>query len=192
MASPGAGQGKIGLVSDVQLIEVGPRDGLQNEQTLLSVEEKIEFIARAVDAGVRLVVVITEGIARGQTVRKLSALASRAEVMTASRTASKRACSSGLPSTKRARVAISARRISRMPRRSSAAGSMSPDSARVIRIGHRLAGRATQVGTELPRQLASTLHAATSATRCLVVTGQQGEAAVQVGTATTQDVALAQ
>ena len=61
------------------------------------------------------------------------------------------------------------------------------EPARVIRIGHRLAGRATQVGTELPRQLASTLHAATSATRCLVVTGQQGEAAVQVGTATFRD-----
>ena len=51
--SRSAGQGKIGLVSDVQLIEVGPRDGLQNEQTLLSVEEKVELIARAVDAGLR-------------------------------------------------------------------------------------------------------------------------------------------
>ncbi|OUC76202.1 hydroxymethylglutaryl-CoA lyase [Gordonia lacunae] len=42
-------------MSDVQLIEVGPRDGLQNEQTLLSVDEKVEFIGRAVDAGVRRV-----------------------------------------------------------------------------------------------------------------------------------------
>ncbi|MGW6034964.1 hydroxymethylglutaryl-CoA lyase [Gordonia terrae] len=40
-------------MSDVQLIEVGPRDGLQNEQTLLSIDEKVEFITRAVDAGVR-------------------------------------------------------------------------------------------------------------------------------------------
>ncbi|MDL9938191.1 hydroxymethylglutaryl-CoA lyase [Gordonia sp. ABSL1-1] len=39
----------------VQLIEVGPRDGLQNEQKLLTVDEKVELIVRAVDAGVRRV-----------------------------------------------------------------------------------------------------------------------------------------
>src|SRR5690606_25474694 len=32
--------------------EVGPRDGLQNEQKILTVDDKVELIARAVDAGV--------------------------------------------------------------------------------------------------------------------------------------------
>ncbi|MGB3772335.1 MAG: hydroxymethylglutaryl-CoA lyase [Rhodococcus sp. (in: high G+C Gram-positive bacteria)] len=36
----------------VQLVEVGPRDGLQNESTVLSVDDKIELIARSVEAGV--------------------------------------------------------------------------------------------------------------------------------------------
>ncbi|ACY22076.1 pyruvate carboxyltransferase [Gordonia bronchialis DSM 43247] len=40
-------------MTSVELVEVGPRDGLQNEQTLLSVDEKVELITRAVDAGVR-------------------------------------------------------------------------------------------------------------------------------------------
>lgn len=39
----------------VELVEVGPRDGLQNEKTVLSVEQKIELIVRALDAGVRRV-----------------------------------------------------------------------------------------------------------------------------------------
>lgn len=36
-------------------VEVGPRDGLQNERTLLATETKVEFIERAVAAGVRRV-----------------------------------------------------------------------------------------------------------------------------------------
>ena len=39
----------------IEIVEVGPRDGLQNEKTLLSVEEKLEFIARLEAAGVRRV-----------------------------------------------------------------------------------------------------------------------------------------
>ncbi|WP_207842522.1 hydroxymethylglutaryl-CoA lyase [Williamsia soli] len=35
------------------LVEVSPRDGLQNEQTLLSVDEKVELVNRSVAAGVR-------------------------------------------------------------------------------------------------------------------------------------------
>lgn len=35
--------------------EVGPRDGLQNEATLLSVEQKVALIEGVVDAGVRIV-----------------------------------------------------------------------------------------------------------------------------------------
>ncbi len=37
----------------VSIIEVGPRDGLQSEPEILSTETKIEFIRRAIDAGVR-------------------------------------------------------------------------------------------------------------------------------------------
>lgn len=37
----------------VSIIEVGPRDGLQSEPEILSTEAKIEFIRRAIDAGVR-------------------------------------------------------------------------------------------------------------------------------------------
>ncbi|WP_116245246.1 hydroxymethylglutaryl-CoA lyase [Nocardiopsis sp. FIRDI 009] len=37
----------------VEIVEVGPRDGLQNEDTVLSVEDRIELIDRAVEAGVR-------------------------------------------------------------------------------------------------------------------------------------------
>jgi len=35
----------------VEIVEVGLRDGLQNEKTLLSTEDKLEFIERLVDAG---------------------------------------------------------------------------------------------------------------------------------------------
>jgi hydroxymethylglutaryl-CoA lyase len=37
----------------VSIIEVGPRDGLQSEPEILSTETKIEFIERAIDAGIR-------------------------------------------------------------------------------------------------------------------------------------------
>ena len=37
----------------VTLVEVGPRDGLQNEPTILPTEAKIAFIERAIDAGLR-------------------------------------------------------------------------------------------------------------------------------------------
>ncbi|PXW30003.1 UNVERIFIED_CONTAM: hydroxymethylglutaryl-CoA lyase [Williamsia faeni] len=39
----------------VQLVEVSPRDGLQNEKTVLSVDAKVELINRSVAAGVRRV-----------------------------------------------------------------------------------------------------------------------------------------
>ena len=35
------------------MVEVGPRDGLQNESVLFSTSQKLEFIGRALDAGVR-------------------------------------------------------------------------------------------------------------------------------------------
>src|SRR5580704_2584599 len=37
----------------IEIVEVGPRDGLQNEATLFSTSQKLEFIRRAIDAGVR-------------------------------------------------------------------------------------------------------------------------------------------
>ncbi|MEV2274813.1 hydroxymethylglutaryl-CoA lyase [Nocardiopsis sp. NPDC049922] len=42
-----------GGAEHVEIVEVGPRDGLQNEDTVLSEEDRIELIDRAVDAGVR-------------------------------------------------------------------------------------------------------------------------------------------
>jgi hydroxymethylglutaryl-CoA lyase len=37
----------------VEIVEVGPRDGLQNEKSLLPTEAKAELVRRAVDAGLR-------------------------------------------------------------------------------------------------------------------------------------------
>lgn len=37
----------------IEIVEVGPRDGLQNEKTLLEVDQKIEFIKRLEAAGAR-------------------------------------------------------------------------------------------------------------------------------------------
>ena len=37
----------------IEIVEVGPRDGLQNEKTILSVEQKVEFIHRLEKAGAR-------------------------------------------------------------------------------------------------------------------------------------------
>jgi len=40
---------------DVRLVEVGPRDGLQNEKTLIAARDKIELIDRLSDCGLRTV-----------------------------------------------------------------------------------------------------------------------------------------
>jgi len=37
----------------VEMVEVGPRDGLQNESALLSTSDKLQLIERAIDAGLR-------------------------------------------------------------------------------------------------------------------------------------------
>ncbi|HSE10459.1 MAG TPA: hydroxymethylglutaryl-CoA lyase [Nocardioidaceae bacterium] len=44
-----------GLPARVTIYEVGPRDGLQNEPTVVPVETKAEFIRRLVDAGLPIV-----------------------------------------------------------------------------------------------------------------------------------------
>jgi hydroxymethylglutaryl-CoA lyase len=38
---------------DIDMVEVGPRDGLQNESVLFTTSQKLELIGRALDAGVR-------------------------------------------------------------------------------------------------------------------------------------------
>jgi hydroxymethylglutaryl-CoA lyase len=40
-------------MSDIEMVEVGPRDGLQNESVLFTTSQKLELISRALDAGVR-------------------------------------------------------------------------------------------------------------------------------------------
>ncbi len=41
------------MTQSIEFLEVGPRDGLQNEKTLISTEDKLGLISRAIDAGVR-------------------------------------------------------------------------------------------------------------------------------------------
>ncbi len=40
-------------MAGVEIVEVGPRDGLQNERVLLPTEVKVDYITRALDAGIR-------------------------------------------------------------------------------------------------------------------------------------------
>jgi hydroxymethylglutaryl-CoA lyase len=40
-------------MSNIEIVEVGPRDGLQNESALFTTPQKLELIGRALDAGVR-------------------------------------------------------------------------------------------------------------------------------------------
>jgi len=40
-------------MAEIEIVEVGPRDGLQNESVLFSTQQKLDMIQRAVDAGVR-------------------------------------------------------------------------------------------------------------------------------------------
>ena len=41
------------MSNSVEIVEVGPRDGLQNEKTLVSTEDKVTFICKAVEAGAK-------------------------------------------------------------------------------------------------------------------------------------------
>ncbi|MCA9507675.1 MAG: hydroxymethylglutaryl-CoA lyase [Myxococcales bacterium] len=41
------------LPTSVKIMEVGPRDGLQNEKTIIDTEQKIQFIENLVDAGIK-------------------------------------------------------------------------------------------------------------------------------------------
>ena len=66
-----------------------------------------------------------------------------------------------------------------------------PKPTRMIGIGHRLLGLASQIAAILPGQLPGPLYATLGATGALLA-GQQRQATVQVRTGATQDVALAQ
>lgn len=41
------------MTRTIEIVEVGPRDGLQNEGTLVSTEDKVAFIRKAIDAGAK-------------------------------------------------------------------------------------------------------------------------------------------
>ena len=41
------------MIQSVEIVEVGPRDGLQNEKTIVSTEDKLAFIRKAVAAGTK-------------------------------------------------------------------------------------------------------------------------------------------
>jgi len=43
------------MTKSVEIVEVGPRDGLQNEKTLVSTDDKVAFIRKAVEAGAKRV-----------------------------------------------------------------------------------------------------------------------------------------
>ena len=52
-AKPAASLAKIYQSSAVEIFEVGPRDGLQNEKNVLSTDQKVEFILGLAKAGVK-------------------------------------------------------------------------------------------------------------------------------------------
>jgi hydroxymethylglutaryl-CoA lyase len=41
------------MSQEIKIVEVGPRDGLQNEKTILSVEDKLEFISMLSESGLK-------------------------------------------------------------------------------------------------------------------------------------------
>ena len=43
------------LIKDITICEVGPRDGLQNEKAILSVDEKLKLINRLTDTGIKVI-----------------------------------------------------------------------------------------------------------------------------------------
>ena len=41
------------MTRKIEIVEVGPRDGLQNDPAMMSTDSKIEFVERLIAAGVR-------------------------------------------------------------------------------------------------------------------------------------------
>ena len=46
---------RVSSSQQVRIVEVGPRDGLQNERTPLSIDQKLELVERLIDAGLRTI-----------------------------------------------------------------------------------------------------------------------------------------
>jgi len=53
--TPTNGNAKMAWASKIWVCEVGPRDGLQNEKTQLTVDQKVELIERSVEAGAKFI-----------------------------------------------------------------------------------------------------------------------------------------
>ena len=60
----------IGPPSAIEIVEVGPRDGLQNERFLMSTDQKVAMIGRAIDAGARRIEVAS--FVRGDRVPQMA------------------------------------------------------------------------------------------------------------------------
>ena len=45
----------MGFPKKIKIVEVGPRDGLQNEMHIVPVDVKIEFVNRLGDAGIKII-----------------------------------------------------------------------------------------------------------------------------------------
>jgi hydroxymethylglutaryl-CoA lyase len=77
------------MTDAVRIVEMGPRDGLQNEKTFISVEARIAFIEALVDAGLRTVEVgafvspkaIPQMVGSDQVLRGVSHLAGEFHVL---------------------------------------------------------------------------------------------------------------
>lgn len=52
-------EGATTLLAMIQIVEVGPRDGLQNESVVLATEQKVEFIEQLVAAGARRIEIVS-------------------------------------------------------------------------------------------------------------------------------------
>ena len=47
------------MQQSVEIVEVSPRDGLQNESTMLSTEDEVRLVERAADAGLRRIAAVS-------------------------------------------------------------------------------------------------------------------------------------
>jgi hydroxymethylglutaryl-CoA lyase len=70
----------MGAMKPIQIIEVSPRDGLQNEKTLVSTADKVELVLRAVRAGARRIEAVSF-----VNPRRVPQMADASEVMAALR-----------------------------------------------------------------------------------------------------------
>ena len=91
------------LPTSVRIVEVGPRDGLQNEESIVSVENKIELIERLTVAGLKMV-----EIASFVSPRWVPQMADSARVLSSIRRNNKTIYSALVPNIKGLEAALSA------------------------------------------------------------------------------------